>query len=150
MEASTSLATPGLLDFLRERETQARAHGTAYLASVSNPDTMLFWLARAARTAREAAGRKQIHVAATGVGRDQSTVNRFEKGTAWPRSADLMVKQYADDLEIDEIDIWAEALRLWHEHREEEGASARETLTQLGDDPAGQVAARPVQRPSPA
>jgi len=107
---------------------------------------MLFWLAQAAKSARKTAGRRQIHVAASGVGKDQSTVNRFEKAGAWPRNPDQMVQQYADDLDIDPLDIWAEALRLWRAHRDDEGGGARETLTRLSGGPGGQNTARPARQ----
>lgn len=73
---------------------------------------MLFWLSRACKAAREAAGRKQVHVAAS-ANVDQSTIARFEKQTAWPRHTDRVVAAYADDLDIEGIDLWQEAMRLW-------------------------------------
>lgn len=78
---------------------------------------MLFWLSRACEAARKAASRRQVHVAAS-ANVDQSTIARFEKGTAWPRQTDRVVAAYADDLEVDAVDLWQEALRLWAEDRE--------------------------------
>lgn len=78
---------------------------------------MLFWLSRACRAAREAAGRKQVHVAAS-ADVDQSTIARFEKQTAWPRHTDRVVAAYADDLDIGAIDLWQEAMRLWLAERD--------------------------------
>lgn len=76
---------------------------------------MLFWLTRAARDARIAAGRLQVHVAAS-ANVNQSTIDRFEKGGAWPRDTDRFVNAYADDLDIEPVQLWDEALRLWREH----------------------------------
>src|SRR4051794_28329213 len=105
-----------LLDVLSERQAQARNARRAYLAPVADEDSMLFWLAQAAKSARESADRKQVHVAA-GADVDQSTIWRFEQAGAWPRDADRVVAAYADDLEVDNIALWEEALRLWREHR---------------------------------
>lgn len=76
-------------------------------------NSMLFWLARAAKELREAADRKQVHIAAS-IDKDQSTIYRFEQARAWPRQADLIVAGYADDLDIDDArTIWRRALELW-------------------------------------
>lgn len=112
MAATTSSAVVPLLDVLRERQAQAHAHGAAYLASVADQDSMVYWLSRACKAARLAAGRKQVHVAAS-ADTDQSTIARFERSGTWPRDPDLIVSAYAEDLEIGAIDLWQEALRLW-------------------------------------
>lgn len=78
---------------------------------------MLYWLAQAAKQARETAERKQVHVAAE-ADKDQSSVYRFEQGEAWPRDTDLMVTAYAQDLDIDVIDLWEAALKMWRESGE--------------------------------
>lgn len=78
---------------------------------------MKFWLARACEAARKAAGRRQVHVAAS-ADVDQSTIARFERGAAWPKDTDQVVAAYADDLDIQPIDLWSEALRMWQEHRD--------------------------------
>ncbi len=78
---------------------------------------MIEFLAQAAKAAREAAGRKQVHIAAE-LSSDQSTIYRFEQGR-WPRDPDQLIAAYAEDLDLDPRDIWAEALKLW---REEAGA----------------------------
>lgn len=75
-------------------------------------DRMLGWLAHVCCTRRVESQRKQVHVAAS-LGVDQRTIGRFEAAEAWPRDADLVVAAYADDLEIDARDIWAQALALW-------------------------------------
>lgn len=83
-------------------------------------DTMIYWLARAARELREGAEppRKQVHVAAA-LSIDQSTVYRFEQGESWPRQTDAVVAAYAEDLDIDDArEIWELALRMWKEHGE--------------------------------
>lgn len=75
--------------------------------------TMIRFLAQAAEEAREDAGRKRYHVAAE-ISVDPSTVYRFEKGQ-WPQQPDLMVSAYASDLQIEPIELWERALRLWRE-----------------------------------
>jgi transcriptional regulator with XRE-family HTH domain len=78
-------------------------------------DTMIYWLARAARELREANDRKQVHVAAE-LSMDQSSIYRFETGESWPRHTDVVVAAYAADLDIeDPREIWELALRLWNE-----------------------------------
>lgn len=86
---------------------------------------MTFWLAAAAKELREAAGRKQVHIAAS-MNKDQSTVYRFELGEAVPRELNLFVAAYADDLDIKAIQIWERALQLWREANDE--ASVTELL----------------------
>jgi transcriptional regulator with XRE-family HTH domain len=76
---------------------------------------MMYWLAQAARELREAAGRKQVHVAAS-ASMDQSTVNRFERGETQPAHVDTMIAAYADDLEIQPIDVWQRAIDSWRAH----------------------------------
>lgn len=80
-------------------------------------DTMLYWLARAAKDAREAAGRKQVHVGAE-VNRDQSAIYRFEQANAWPRNPDLILAGYAQDLDISPLDLWQRALDMWRDSGE--------------------------------
>lgn len=116
MAAQTFDTTPSLLDALRQREAQARAFGACHLAAVPDENSMLFWLARAAASVRTGMDRKQVHVAAS-LNKDQSTIARFEKGLAWPRDPDQVVDAYADDLEIDSIALWEEALRMWKDYR---------------------------------
>lgn len=77
---------------------------------------MLPWIGGAARAAREAGGRKQVHIAAT-LGVDQSTIGRFEGGRAWPRDPDKVIAAYADDLDITPLEIWDAALRMWRADR---------------------------------
>jgi transcriptional regulator with XRE-family HTH domain len=79
---------------------------------------MTFWLAAAAKELREAAGRKQVHIAAT-MSKDQSTVYRFEQGETVPRDLNLFVAAYADDLDIKATQIWERALELWHQSGDE-------------------------------
>ena len=79
----------------------------------STDNTMLYWLARAAKELREEAGRMQVHIAAT-MSIDQSSIYRFEQGRAWPRQTDLMIAAYAEDLDVaDARDIWRRALDMW-------------------------------------
>jgi transcriptional regulator with XRE-family HTH domain len=78
---------------------------------------MLPWIGAAARAAREARDRKQVHIAAT-LGVDQGTIGRFEGGRAWPRDPDKVLGAYAEDLEIDALEIWETALADWKAGRE--------------------------------
>src|SRR6202035_5690249 len=95
-----------------------------YLPAMA-PSAMGKYLARAAREAREAAGRKPFHIAAAPPGQrssDPSTVWRFEHDEAWPRNADQMIDLYAADLGVEPIEIWSRAMELWRADLE---ASAR-------------------------
>jgi transcriptional regulator with XRE-family HTH domain len=73
---------------------------------------MMYWLRQATRELREEKDRKQVHIAAGG-NLDQSTVNRFESGQGKPRDLDAVVRAYAEDLDMQPVDIWAHALELW-------------------------------------
>lgn len=116
-----------LMDVLRERETQARAARACHLAAVLNTDSMGYWLAMACKQAREAGGRKQVHVAASHVhGVNQSTIARFEDASAWPMNPDMIVAAYAHDLDVRPDELWQEGLNLWARYR------AGETLSELG------------------
>lgn len=79
-------------------------------------DRMLAHLAEAARAAREAKGRLQVHIAAS-VGVNQVTILRFEQGKTWPRNPDRIIAAYADDLDIDPREIWDDALTRWRRTR---------------------------------
>lgn len=80
-------------------------------------DRMLYWLAQACRAARERAGRKQVQVAAS-AGANQNTISRFERGEVWPRDLGRIVDAYVDDVEVDPLELWSEALRLWRHERQ--------------------------------
>lgn len=126
------------MSVLRKRRTQAQEVKAAYCAPTVSEDTMLYWLARAAKELRIAAGRKQVHVAAS-IDKDQSTIWRFEKGEGWPRETDLFVAGYADDLDIEPIDIWARALDMWREHGQQatvEDLAARRFADAIADGAA--------------
>lgn len=84
---------------------------------------MLFWLAKACKDAREQMGRIQSQVAASAVV-DQSTINRFESAAGWPRNTDRIVAGYADDLNIEPVDLWQEGIRLWRTHLADEALNA--------------------------
>lgn len=74
---------------------------------------MLFWIATACKQARKHAGRIQSQIAASAVV-DQATINRFEHHIAWPKvGADRIVAAYADDLDIDVLQLWQQAMHLW-------------------------------------
>ena len=79
-------------------------------------EAMMYFLRQAARELREARDRKQVHIAAGG-DVDQSTVNRFERGESQPRDLDKLVEAYADDFDMDALDIWAHAIELWRSSR---------------------------------
>lgn len=134
--------TPSLREILYDRRTQAQAREDAYApGSMSAEGTMTFWLATAAKELREAAGRKQVHIAAT-MNKDQSTVYRFEQGETIPRELNLFVAAYADDLDITAIQIWERALELWRE------AEAEASVAELLKGREAQVRALP--QPGPA
>jgi transcriptional regulator of aromatic amino acid metabolism len=102
-----------LLDALREHEAQAAVLRAAYGAAMSvDSDGMLYWVAEAAKELRLGAGRKLVHPAASG-NMDQSTLYRFERHQGQPESIDATVAAYADDLDIEPIEIWERALELW-------------------------------------
>jgi transcriptional regulator with XRE-family HTH domain len=75
---------------------------------------LLHWIGTVCCEARIAAGRRQVHIAAE-LGVNQATVARFERGQAWPRNPDLMVQAYADELDIAAVELWADAIRRWHD-----------------------------------
>lgn len=75
---------------------------------------MIFWVATAAKAARQDAGLRQVHVAAA-IDRDQATIFRFERGDAWPRDPDLILHGYELALELDPFDIWQAAVDLWRD-----------------------------------
>jgi len=107
-----------LFDTLRTREAQARAFGARHLVPVADTDSMLYWLALAAKQAREARERIHVHIAArAGKGVDQSTISRFENHTAWPDKLETILDGYAEDLDVDQFDIWAAAVELWRQYR---------------------------------
>lgn len=96
---------------------------------------MVYWLAKAARQARQEAGRKQVHIAAS-IDRDQSMIARFERGSAWPRDVDRIVAGYADDLGITEIALWERALALWADQQDDPLTEAAQAADDLADPDA--------------
>src|SRR4051812_21257163 len=76
------------------------------------PDSMLPFLAAAARDARQERDRLQVHIAAE-LRVNEATINRFEKGKHWPRNPDRMIGAYAKDLGINAREIWEDALERW-------------------------------------
>lgn len=155
MATATSIAPVGLFDSLRARETQARAGSQAFnacMAPVASPDSMLYWLGHTCARARHLAGRKAVSVAASvkPVPVDQSTISRFEKGLSWPRDADKLVRAYADDLDIEPVDLWEQALTDWQAHLQAENVIPLDPAEQFVD--AAQEAAHPpaAQKPTRA
>lgn len=143
MAATIPAESVSLMDVLREREMQARAARGCHLAAVPDTESMVFWISLACEQARLTAGRKQVHVAASDRdGVNQSTIDRFEDATAWPRNPDRIIAAYADDLDVDPIQLWQEALSLWQRYK------AGEALTELGEaaaDRAQRNGKRPVR-----
>jgi ribosome-binding protein aMBF1 (putative translation factor) len=76
----------------------------------------LHWLATVCREAREEANRGQVHIAAR-LGVNQATIARFERAHAWPRDPDQMAQAYADELGVEAVELWAEAIRRWHDEQ---------------------------------
>lgn len=97
------------------QQLQARDALTPYgQLIVPEGDSMVYWLAKAAKELREAKGRLQVHVGAS-ASRDQSTIWRFEQGAKWPRDPDRIVAAYAEDLRVHPSEIWSRAVQLWSE-----------------------------------
>lgn len=111
-QSQATSAVPDLLGVLAARQQQARKECGPYLALVPDRDRMLYWLAKACKEARLAANRKLVHVAAS-ADKDQSTLWRFENGDGWPRETDLFIAAYADDLNVDPIQLWETAIQMW-------------------------------------
>lgn len=136
MAATAPATSVDFFDALRQREAQAAGFGARHLAVVPDRNSMLYWLAEAAKEARTAISRKQVHVAAS-ADTDQSTVARFEKRIAWPRDPDRIVKAYADDLDFDSLDLWEQAVRMWREDRESQAEmTATVQALEASDAPA--------------
>lgn len=72
-------------------------------------DPLLDALARICRAARNDVGRKQVHIAAR-MDIDQSTIARFERAGGWPRNVGSVVSAYAEELGLDQWDLWQQAL----------------------------------------
>lgn len=81
----------------------------------ADPDSLLYWLARTCREEREAAGRLTVHIAAV-IGKNQSSITRFESGTTWSRDIHQVVGAYAEDLGTTSDALWEKALHAWR-HR---------------------------------
>jgi hypothetical protein len=111
-------AVPDLLGVLSTRQRQSEQAAAAYIRPVANPDEMLYWLAKACKEARLAAGRKLVHIGAS-ADKDQTSIWRFEKGLGWPRETDLFIAAYADDLDVTPMQLWLMALEMWQNHQGE-------------------------------
>lgn len=92
---------------------------------------MVYWIAEAAREARQEAKRKHVHIAA-GLDSDQSTISRFENHEGQPRDIDRTVEAYAEDLEIDVRQLWARALEMWIEADRPDAADVARGLQEVG------------------
>ena len=73
--------------------------------------TMIQFLAAVAKEARREAEIKPARIAVT-IDTDLSTIYRFEKGR-WPRDVDQIIAGYAEELEIEPIELWKVALARW-------------------------------------
>lgn len=102
---------------------------------------MRFWIAEAAKQAREAANRMLVHVAAS-ASVDQSTIYRFEKHEVFPDDIDLTVAAYADDLDIEPIQLWQTALDLWRESGDQANVTQ---IIERGDQTNAESAAKAGQ-----
>lgn len=76
---------------------------------------MLFWLAVACKTEREAAGLKHADIAVRMAGGTvaSTTIYRFEKHETKPEDWDVTARAYAEALEVRPITLWLQALDLW-------------------------------------
>lgn len=132
---------------------QARNDGTAYLALVPDFEAMAYWISRVCKDAREKAGRKDVHIAGDvlkpdgSYGVNAATISRFEKARAgrWPEDVDEVVRAYAKQTGREAIDLWAEALRLWREHR----LHPITDVTDPPDPPADAASAKPARKGRP-
>ena len=79
------------------------------------PRPFLPWLGRACRDAREESNVVQVKIAAA-IEVNQATIARFEDGAAWPRSPEVVLMAYADELNMDVRLLWLHAFVLWLEH----------------------------------
>ena len=83
---------------------------------------MLHWLRQAAGELRASTGRTPTHVGA-GASVDTTTIRAFENGRTrgYPRALDDIIAAYAVDIDGGSFAIWARALELWREHRDQAG-----------------------------
>jgi hypothetical protein len=136
------------------QQMQAQDAPTAYgHLTVPESESMVYWLAKAAKALREEKGRLQVHIGAS-ASRDQSTIWRFEAGTTWPRDPDRIVEAYADDLHVSQAAIWQRAVELWiaDDRREQTGRELAEHAQQVrppsGADGKGNRAPRRTDQQS--
>lgn len=85
----------------------------------AGPSTLLCWLARVCRTAREDVAGYPQRTIADEAGVDHSTISRFEHAKAWPSDPGNVVRAYAHVLELDELKLWTTAIRMWRRHRQD-------------------------------
>jgi transcriptional regulator with XRE-family HTH domain len=70
---------------------------------------MLQRLGRAAREAREAAGRTQLDIA-TAAKSNHASISRFERGEAWPRNIGRVIVAYEDECGLGRDELWRRAV----------------------------------------
>jgi hypothetical protein len=127
--------------------TQVLKEATNYgLLLVPEQNEMLPWLAQAARELRKAQSRKTVNIASS-LDKSESTVSRFENAKGWPERPDEMIGAYADDLDMEAIDIWSHAVELWR-------AGSEPAITPEGADvpppaPGGELGRR-ISKPDPS
>jgi hypothetical protein len=79
------------------------------------PPTLLRSLGRVCKTARIAGGKRLPDLVAE-LHRDQSTLYRFEQGTAWPRDVQGVVDTYARVAGVGgSLELWQAALDDWRD-----------------------------------
>lgn len=76
--------------------------------------SMLPHLAAAAKAARRRERCKQIEVAIR-LGVHEDSISKFERALVWPQNPDATIRAYADELGINPLELWADALRRWEE-----------------------------------
>jgi len=69
-------------------------------------------LGKAARTLRRERGIKLVRVGAA-LDKTEAALARFERGEAQPNDLDATIQAYAEELDIDPIEIWQLALEYW-------------------------------------
>jgi hypothetical protein len=89
-----------------QRPTLSVVHATG------DEDRMMWWIARTAREAREAAGRLKSHVAAE-LAADQTRIGRFETGEMREIDVDEIVNAYSRDLDLAPCELWRRAVDSW-------------------------------------
>ena len=108
---------------------------------------LLYWLEGALREAREGAGKPRSHVLRffpfdptrkKGEGRDGSSENailrrELHQVSGWPNNPDMLVDTYAEALGREPLELWADAVRRYAEHRGIDPAALAQMLAVLAE-----------------